>query len=100
MKKLKTTKTDAHRVDDDNPEWTEKDFRRARPAREVHPELVAAYENGTLRYRGQRGPQKTPTKRQVTLRLDPAVLSFFKAKGAGWQTRISDTLKAIVEATR
>ena len=27
---------------DDNPEWTEEDFTRARPADEVHPPHVAA----------------------------------------------------------
>lgn len=44
------------------------------------------------RLRGQRGPQKTATKCQVTLRLDPEVINFFKATGRGWQSRINDTL--------
>ena len=44
------------------------------------------------RLRGQRGPQKTATKCQVTLRLDPEVIDFFKASGKGWQSRINDTL--------
>lgn len=44
------------------------------------------------RQRGQRGPQKTATKCQVTLRLDPEVIDFFKATGKGWQSRINDTL--------
>jgi len=38
--------------DPDNQEWTEEDFKRARPAREVVPEIVEAYEKGELRVRG------------------------------------------------
>lgn len=45
---------------------------------------------------GQRGPQKTPTKQLVSLRLSPEVLEHFKAKGPGWQTRIDQTLKAVI----
>jgi len=84
----------------DDASLTDIELKRLRPAREVAPEIVAAYEAGQLRYRGQRGPQKAPTKAQVTLRLDRDVLAFFKAKGQGWQTRMGDALKAIVEATR
>ena len=89
---------DKHFYYDDDAPLTALELKRLRPAREVDPELVAAYEAGTLRYRGQRGKQKTPTKTQVTLRIDRDVLAFFKNKGAGWQTRIGDTLKAIVDA--
>jgi uncharacterized protein (DUF4415 family) len=45
---------------------------------------------------GQRGPQKTPTKQLVSLRLSQEVLEFFKAKGPGWQTRIDQTLKSAI----
>jgi len=81
-------------VDDENPEWTEEDFRRARPASEVlPPELYAIL---TKRRPGQRGPQKALVKQQVTLRLDAKILAHFKAGGRGWQTRINDALKRIV----
>ena len=39
-----------------------------------------------------RGPQKKPTKQQVTLRLDRTVIEHFKAGGTGWQTRLNDHL--------
>ena len=42
MKKHK--KTNPSMTDDENPEWTAADFRRARPAREVVPHIVKAYE--------------------------------------------------------
>jgi uncharacterized protein (DUF4415 family) len=46
--------------------------------------------------RGQRGPQKTPTKQLVSLRLSQEVLEYFKAKGPGWQTRIDQALKSAI----
>lgn len=42
---------------------------------------------------GQRGPQVAPTKTLVSVRYSPEVLAFFKAGGAGWQTRMDDALK-------
>lgn len=76
------------RVGDDIPELTEADFARARPMREMFPEIVEAFE----RARGQRGPQKTPTKDRVGLRLDHSVVEHFRATGPGWQSRINDVL--------
>lgn len=82
-------------ADKDNPELTAEEIRSMRPAAEVlPPELVSILPK---RKRGERGPQKTPVKQQVTLRLDAAVLAFFKTKGRGWQTRINDALKNVVE---
>lgn len=42
---------------------------------------------------GQRGPQVAPTKQLVSVRYSPEVLEFFKASGAGWQSRMDDALK-------
>lgn len=72
--------------DDDNPEWTEEDFARARPITDF-PLLAAAFPR-------TRGAQKAPTKQQVTLRLDPEVVAKFRATGRGWQARINAVLKA------
>lgn len=76
---------------------TRKTAKLFRPTREVDPKLVAAYKSGKLRYRGQRGPQKTPTKEQVSIRLSKDVIKHFKAKGPGWQTRLDRFLMAHVE---
>ena len=46
-----------------------------------------------VRGRGQRGPQKAPTKRAVSLRLSADVLAEFKGTGKGWQTRIDAALR-------
>ncbi len=48
--------------------------------------------NGKVVRRGRRGPQKTPTKKLISLRLSPEVIKHFKASGPGWQTRIDSTL--------
>jgi uncharacterized protein (DUF4415 family) len=47
--------------------------------------------------RGKRGPQKTPTKKLVSLRLSSEVIEHFKATGPGWQTRIDSTLLASID---
>ena len=75
--------------DMDIPEWTAADFKRARPAAEVFPEIVAAW-----RKRRGRGPQKAPTKKLVSLRLDRDVLERFRKTGKGWQGRVNKALRA------
>jgi uncharacterized protein (DUF4415 family) len=42
---------------------------------------------------GQRDPQRSPTKLPVTVRYSPEVITYFKATGAGWQTRMNDELR-------
>ncbi len=72
----------------DNPEWTRKDFAKARPFAEALPELAASIRKG-------RGPNKTPTKKLVSLRLSRQVLEAYKAKGRNWQSRIDEDLRRI-----
>ncbi len=62
-----------------------------KPAKDVLPALLL--DVLPKRRRGERGPQKAPTKEQVTLRLDRDVLDRFRAAGAGWQRRINEALK-------
>ena len=82
--------------DDDNPEWTKADFAAATkfPAgirlKDLKPSELA-------RVLGKRRPQKAPTKIPVSIRLSPEVISHFKAKGPGWQSRIDDALRKIVK---
>jgi uncharacterized protein (DUF4415 family) len=49
---------------------------------------------------GERGPQKAPTKKLVSLRLSAVVLEHYKATGPGWQSRIDETLKRAVGRTK
>ena len=72
-------------------ELTAADFRAMRPMAEVlPPDLVKIILN---RKRGERGPQKAPTKQQVTLRLDRDVVERFRATGDGGQSRINEALR-------
>lgn len=90
MKQKRKKKPDPYLVDEDNPEWTEEMLRKARPAAEVVPQVVEAWR----RARGR--PPKEITKQQVTLRLSPEVLAYFRAQGSGWQTRIDEVLNRYV----
>ena len=75
--------------DDDNPEWTEEDFARARPISEF-PELMAAL----YPKRGRpKGSVKPDAKQQVSLRLDKDVIAHFRETGPGWQSRINAALR-------
>ena len=87
-------------TDPDNPEWTEEDFARAQPPELLLPEILAAFPRTAERVRKARGAQKAPTKRLVSLRLSQAVIEYFKAGGAGWQSRIDAALLATIELPR
>jgi uncharacterized protein (DUF4415 family) len=83
-------------LDDDNPEWTKEDFAKATKfpgglrLKDLKPGELA-------RLLPKRGPQKTPTKIPVSIRLSPEVVKHFKAKGPGWQSRIDDALRKIAK---
>lgn len=49
-----------------------------------------------LAERRLRGPQKTPVKEQVTVRLDRDLLAHLRAGGRGWQSRLNATLRNMV----
>jgi len=73
-------------VDDpDNPEWTEEDYRRAKPM----PEEIL---NTFPKMRGR--PRKPPDEKkvQISIKLHPMVLDHYKASGRGWQTRMEQVL--------
>ena len=46
--------------------------------------------------RRTRGPNRHPTKEQVAVRYSPEVLAYFRATGAGWQTRMDEALREYV----
>jgi uncharacterized protein (DUF4415 family) len=82
------TPTDMRAVAD-NPEWTKKDFAKAKSFDEAFTDLAR-----TIRRRGkQRAPVKTP----VSLRLDDDVVKAYKATGEGWQSRINGDLRRVMK---
>jgi len=67
-------------------ELTAADLQHFRPAAEVLPAALR-------RKLGVRGPQRTPTKERITIRLSPDVVQPFRATGDGWQTRVDAALR-------
>jgi uncharacterized protein (DUF4415 family) len=81
-------KAHAAAVDKDNPPLNAETLARMRPARDVVPDIVRAAKIGR--------PKSEHPKEAIKLRLDYDLLVHFRASGAGWQTRINDTLRRAV----
>jgi uncharacterized protein (DUF4415 family) len=82
----------ASRPDDENPEWTAADFKKARPALTVFAETFGPEAAEAIKNRGGR-PVKADKKVSQTLRLDPDVLVSYKQLGRGWQTPMNAVLR-------
>lgn len=78
------------RLDTNNPEWTAEEVVSAKSFSDLNASLRKKLASRT------RGPQKAPTKTQVSVRLSTEVLDYFKASGSGWQTRMDEALKEYV----
>lgn len=79
---------------DDAPELTPEIARRGQIS--VRGKVIREA-TGTLTKRG-RPPVGDEPKQQVTLRLAPKVINYFKQDGEGWQTRLNETLEKYVAA--
>lgn len=88
-----TKKPNATRSDADNPEWTQEDMAKARPAADVLPGLIGAKATDELLRRGRGRPSKEDRKVNQTIRLDPDVLEAFRNEGKGWQSLINQVLR-------
>lgn len=88
---------DPELTDQENPEWTDEDFARARPAAEVLSEIFGPAQAAEMLKPKRGRPTVAKPKEQVSLRLDPAILEAFRASGSGWQTRINTALAAWLE---
>ena len=71
-------------------ELTLTDMKRFKPIHEV------GLPDSLMKKLGVRGPQKTPTKVRVSLRLSREVVDYFRATGDGWQTRMDGELLEVV----
>ncbi|MFZ0707033.1 MAG: BrnA antitoxin family protein [Candidatus Korobacteraceae bacterium] len=87
---------DPDRLDDENPEWTAEDFRRAIP----FSDLPASEQEKLRSLKKHRGPQKTPTKQLVSIRLSQDVVSNLRASGRGWQARVDEHLRAWLQRNK
>lgn len=82
-------------IDDDGEvrELTAEDMHLFRPVAEILPPDLLAGLTALKKQRGERGPQKLPTKVPTTIRFDADVLAALKASGKGWQTRVNEAVK-------
>ena len=84
---IETEDTDV--IDDiDNPEWTEADFARGRPFKEVHPEAYALWKRG----RGRPSINGVP-KKQLTFRLPADLIDAIKSSGKDYGARVEKALR-------
>lgn len=74
--------------DPDAPEATDAQLAQAKPFTEAFPALAEKMRKNV----GGRPKTENP-KVAVSLRLDPEVVSRFKAEGPGWQTRMNEALR-------
>jgi len=56
------------------------------------PELTEAFFDEAIKWPGP--------KKQITLRLDPDVLEFFRKQGKGYQTNINKVLRKFMEVQK
>ncbi|ABQ67580.1 MULTISPECIES: BrnA antitoxin family protein [Sphingomonadales] len=77
--------------DDDNPEWTEQDFARARRGDDIPEHIRAAFPKAGKR--GRPVGSTSSNKTQVALRIDNDTIARFKAGGPGWQSRMNEALR-------
>ncbi len=75
----------------DSPPLTDAMISSLRPGAEVFAKL------GIDPPRGR--PRKSNAKVSLTLRLDPDIVDHFRETGQGWQTRINDALRQVVQGT-
>jgi uncharacterized protein (DUF4415 family) len=87
------TKANPELIDDENPEWNDEMFAKARPAAEVLGETFMA-----MARRGR--PKSASPKAEVKIRIDAQVVEHLRASGPGWQTRVNAELAKAIKAGR
>ncbi|MBT3195682.1 MAG: hypothetical protein HN338_04305 [Candidatus Ruthia sp.] len=81
----------SEKITTNNPQWSDDMFDNATTL--DNSNLPDAFKVSAKRGRPLKEGKKVP----ISIRLSPEVLSFFKQKGKGWQSRIDDTLKSFIE---
>jgi uncharacterized protein (DUF4415 family) len=86
--KPKTIKANAKQGGDpENPGWTREEFARAMTFDKLPAGLREKLSSR------KRGPQMSPRKVPVSIRLSTDVVEAFRASGAGWQARVDEILR-------
>jgi len=67
----------------DSPPLSDSFLATMKPVRQTKPDMPPRV----------RGPQKSPRKTPVALRLDTAIIEAFRATGHGWQSKVNAILR-------
>lgn len=89
---MKKTGNNRGRYADDAP-LTAAELKTARPARMATPDVAAAFKR-------RRGRPEGALKSPVTIRIDKDLLKSLRALGPGWQTKVNDMLRQVVNFGR
>lgn len=84
--------TDPYLIDEETAPLSEEEIKQLRPAPDVFKELglpIPPHRRGR--------PKSDAPKTQITLRLDADIIDHFRESGKGWQTRLNDTLRQIID---
>lgn len=90
---MATSKPNPYKTDQDNPEWTAEEFKKARPASEVLPEIFSKEVADERLSKKPGRPLGSGLKESQTVRFDRDIIAAFKATGKGWQTRMNEALR-------
>lgn len=90
---MANSKPNPYLIDEENPEWTAEDFKKARPASEVLPEIFSKEAANEMLIKKPGRPLGSGVKESKTVRFDRDVLDAFRATGKGWQTRMNEALR-------
>ncbi|MDD0824462.1 BrnA antitoxin family protein [Mannheimia sp. AT1] len=85
------SKTKHSLVENENPEWTQKDIDNALRLEEMPSQLQSLVLESKAKKRGR--PISNDKKVSVTIRYSASVIEAFKATGKGWQTRMNQVLE-------
>ncbi len=81
------------RKDKNNPEWTKKDFKKARPMKEDMPGLVKALKRGPGR------PVSDSPKQHIGMRLDADIVEWLRGH-KGYNALVNKALRREMEKGR
>ena len=87
-------------ADPDTWTLTGEEWAQMRPIAEVDPEILVAFNSGTMRISWETLANMRGPKDEVTLSLDAGLVTYFTQTGDGWEQRLNDMLRGLVFGER
>jgi uncharacterized protein (DUF4415 family) len=89
--------------DEENPEWSEEDFAKAKPFREMFPKQFAEWESSSrapLPVKRVGRPPADQPKVHIGFRLAADVVASVRASGKGYNARVEAILREAIKSGR